>query len=96
MRLTVLPLVAGGRRRVSVTRGSRGRIMCETTAGLGYELFYAGGGHGGPFWTLEAAQEAAKARLRGCATMPYLDIVQRDAAAIGGYGHRVQRMYRAD
>ncbi len=55
----------------------------------GYELFYSCGGHGGPYYTLEHAQQEAKRRLKGMPSMSSVGIVARDPLSIGGYGRVV-------
>jgi creatinine amidohydrolase/Fe(II)-dependent formamide hydrolase-like protein len=62
----------------------------------GFELFYSCGGHGGPYYTMEHAQQEARRRLKGMPTMAFVSIVARDPHGVGGYGQVMQRIRQVD
>ena len=60
-----------------------------------FELFYATGGHGGPYEAYDSAKYRAIAMLRGCASERSIQIKERTASGIGGYGNVIGRVYKA-
>lgn len=62
----------------------------------GYELFYSAGGHCGPYYVLADAIASARARLNGRKAERYVEIKERSATAIGGYGKTILRLYQTD
>ena len=68
----------------------------EMASKYGFELFYSCGGHGGPYWTFEEAQSAARAKLRGMPTMQAVSIVERTPYGIGGYGMIVEKIKQGE
>jgi len=55
---------------------------------MAFELHYGAGGHGGPYFTLKAAELKARLLLRGNPSERHIDIVDRSTNAL------VRRIYR--
>lgn len=62
----------------------------------GYELFYSSGGHGGPYWSITEALEAARRKLARMPSMLFISVVVRDPLSVGGYGRIVQKVTRGE
>jgi hypothetical protein len=64
----------------------------------GWELFYHGGGHVGPYWTLHEAVESAKRKMAPGVfhSCPCVYVRERDPDAPGGYGKVVETIHRQE
>lgn len=56
---------------------------------MAFELFYASGGHGGPYHTLESAIDSAEKMLVGSPTERAIHVHTRTPVGINGFGQRV-------
>lgn len=61
---------------------------------MSFELFYASGGHGGPYASYDSAKFRAVAILRGSSSERSIQIRERTASGIGGYGNVIGRVYK--
>lgn len=69
-------------------------VAMRARAGIGknpYELFYGSGGHGGPYSSAREASKAARRLLRGSRSERSIEVRERSATGMGGYGRTIAR-----
>lgn len=67
-----------------------------TAAAERYELFYGDGGHGGPYQTIEEAEEAGRQYLRGMQSVHYVYVVPYSKMLNDPIKNHVRRITRKD